>query len=138
MIEAANELANGQVIGLLVAALAFGVAYNQITAWLDATGRADGYTSLLVVGGVLGTLVLASFVIGLQPALWVLLFFALSGLPMMLGDIWRHTDERQRQMQRVQQVLDEQRHTEQHFAALQDELRQLRRKLDAVEDEDGQ
>lgn len=51
-----------------------------------------GVTAWEVVGGVLFTLVGASFLIGLEDTLLVLLCFAASGIPMILGSRARHLE----------------------------------------------
>ena len=74
--------------------LAFGVAYNALVTWLERRGYAEGYTSLLVVGGV-GVTLLAIAVVDGQAALLVFLAFSCSGLPMVIGSWWRHVRSRE-------------------------------------------
>jgi hypothetical protein len=62
-------------LGLIV----FGLLYNAGVAWLHRRGYQDGYTAFLV-------LVLA---------------FISSGIPMILGDIARHTRSRRREADRL-------------------------------------
>lgn len=51
-----------------------------------------GITAYEVVGGVLFTLVGSSFLIGLEATLLVLLCFAASGIPMIIGARARYLD----------------------------------------------
>lgn len=81
----------------------FGLAYNAL---IHALGRRkDGYVSLLVVGGVLVTLGGLAF-INWRAALIALGCFSASGLPMVLGDIYRAISARERA---VQEMRDEAR-----------------------------
>lgn len=78
---------DGLLIGMVaVALLLFGVLFNQLVQWLGR--RHAGYTSLLVVVGVLVTLIGVA-VIDWRAAVLTLGAFAASGLPMVVGDIWR-------------------------------------------------
>ncbi len=68
--------------------------YNALLAWLERKGYHDGYVSLFVVGGVAYTLLTGVWLIGLEPTLILLAAFAASGLPMVLGSIWRYVGQR--------------------------------------------
>ncbi|MCL4867827.1 MAG: hypothetical protein KJ063_02565 [Anaerolineae bacterium] len=92
---------------ILVVAFVFGIAYNGFVAWLEKSGRDDGYTAFLVVGGVLTTLALAIPLIGLQPVLVVLLLFGCTGLPMIIGSVYRHTETRRIARENLQATLQE-------------------------------
>lgn len=75
------------LIGLVMMGLfLFGVGFN----WLIATlgDLAEGYTSILVVGGVCATL-LGLAVLDTRAALLAVILFIASGLPMIIGSIWR-------------------------------------------------
>lgn len=74
----------GMVFLLLVV---FGIGYNALVNRLGQ--RKEGYTSFLVVGGVLLTLTGSAFVIGLENTLMVLALFVASGVPMIIGEITR-------------------------------------------------
>lgn len=95
---------NGELSGLDLgtmgavagAGLLFGIAYNALVAWLNRTGRGEGYTSFLVVGGVLVTIALSSLLIGLAHTLIIILIFICTGLPMIIGDVYRYTEARRR------------------------------------------
>lgn len=94
----------GAVVG---ASLLFGIAYNWFVSWLNSSGRGEGYTSFLVVGGVLITLALASFLIGSHNALLVLAVFACTGLPMVIGDVYRYTEARREARMELEIALRE-------------------------------
>lgn len=82
----------------------FGVGYNAL---IHALGeRKEGYTSLLVVAGVLITLGGVAL-IHWQAAALALLAFAASGLPMVVGDIGRHIWRREQAIERTQARAEE-------------------------------
>jgi predicted permease len=68
----------------------FGLLYNQAVPAI--TRRKPGMTSLAVAGGVSVNIVTFGFFAGWDHALVLLLFFATSGAPMILGNIWREAD----------------------------------------------
>ncbi len=85
-----------QMVILAAAILAtFGALYNVAVSWLEQRGYAEGYVSLLVVGGVSGTLLIIA-IIDWQAALLVFLAFCCSGFPMVIGSIYRHVRARER------------------------------------------
>ena len=93
------------VDGVTIAALVFGLimfgaAYNSFVNWLGERG--EGYTALLVAGGVLVTLAVVALVDWRAAAL-TLVAFAASGAPMIIGDIARNVVRRERaiRMQRL-------------------------------------
>jgi hypothetical protein len=67
----------------------FGIGYNWLVLQVSRKGYSEGYTWLLVVVGVAVTVAAAGFTIGWTAVLLLLIYFAASGLPMALGDIWR-------------------------------------------------
>jgi hypothetical protein len=92
------EIGNGSgtipVLPVVLAGLfTFGVAYNQLVAWLIHHGYDEGYTWALVIAGVIVTL--AGVALIMPPAaLLALAAFAASGLPMAVGAWWRHVQAR--------------------------------------------
>ena len=84
----------GQMLAVLVGLLLFGVFYNAFVEYLERSGRDRGYTAFLVVGGTLVTVAGSAVVIGVTAAGFVLLCFAASGLPMVIGSGWRHVQAR--------------------------------------------
>lgn len=75
---------------IAVSLLLFGVGFNWLTGWLHRKGYKDGYTWLLVVIGTAVTLLASGFLIGWLAVGVLFVLFACSGLPMALGDAWRH------------------------------------------------
>lgn len=70
----------------LAALFFFGVAYNAMIEKMG--GKKDGYTALLVVAGVIGTLAGVA-VISWQAAVLTGVAFVFSGAPMIIGDVHR-------------------------------------------------
>lgn len=78
---------------VLVALVMFGIAYN---AWMTKLGDAkEGYVALLVAGGCAATLG-AVAIIDLRAAALCMGAFIASGTPMIIGDIKRYVDRRER------------------------------------------
>ena len=78
----------------LIATLALGAGYAYLVNRLQRKGRTEGVTSLLVVAGVLLTLIIsAPFT---RSALDVFYFFAASGTPMIIGDIYAYIKRREK------------------------------------------
>jgi hypothetical protein len=75
--------------------LAFGVLYNILVGWLQKQGYDEGYTALEVVGGVAVSLLILALA-DWQAALITLIAFCFSGLPMVIGSIWRYAEARKR------------------------------------------
>jgi hypothetical protein len=88
----------------LLALFLAGILYNLLVAWLGH--RKNGYTSLLVVGGVLFTLTGVALV-SWQAAGLCLLAFAASGLPMVLGDIYRSIKHQEQALELMRQAAKE-------------------------------
>jgi hypothetical protein len=89
------------IVTVLFALLMFGLAYNGLVSWLGE--RKDGYTALLVVGGVLVTLAGVAL-IDWQAAVITLAAFAASGIPMILGDIARTISKRERALRMMRLI----------------------------------
>lgn len=81
----------------------FGIAYNALVGWIGE--RKEGYTSLLVVGGVLITL-LGAAIVSWQAALWIVLCFSASGIPMIIGDILRYIHKREKALAEQRQMIE--------------------------------
>jgi len=84
----------GAIAATAVSLLAFGLVFNWLVDRWHRAGYDDGYTWLLVVIGVAVTVIAAGFTIGWTAVITLFVFFAASGLPMALGDIWRHVKAR--------------------------------------------
>jgi uncharacterized membrane protein YraQ (UPF0718 family) len=91
------------IAALLAGLLFFGIAYDVLVTRL--AHRKDGYTALLVVGGVLVTLG-AMALVSWQCALLTLGFFVASGTPMIIGDIVRSIRQREETMKRFKDLYD--------------------------------
>ena len=76
---------------------AFGSAYNAIIGRLERNGLDEGYTSDLVVGGVLVTVAATAPLVGIRRAAFVLGAFVASGLPMSIGAKIRYRRMRERE-----------------------------------------
>lgn len=83
----------------------YGLAYNSLVNYLGE--RLHGYTALMVAGGVLVTLAGAAM-ISWQAAGLVLACFVASGTPMILGDIARTVERREKSI-RIAQLIAEAR-----------------------------
>lgn len=90
-------LNSGLIWAAIGGLLGFGVLYNQLVQWLHRKGYDEGYTSILVVVGVLVTDIGVGVVLGFEAAAVVFLLFCASGSPMILGDIARYVKARARQ-----------------------------------------
>lgn len=80
-------------LALILAAIV-GTAYNALVARANVTGKTEGYTALLVVGGVVITFMFISFFISLETLLVIMAFFIATGTPMLIGDIMRYIRRR--------------------------------------------
>ncbi len=90
----------GTLVALYMVLLLFGIGFNLLTAWAERKGYLKGYTSLFVVMGVIVTVGVMA-VISLAFALITLGAFVFSGLPMIVGDMWRHMREREQELSRL-------------------------------------
>lgn len=119
----------GKLAAVSFAALMFSYLYNWLVAWLERDGRASGYTSILVVGGNLVTLILASILIGVPAALWTFYLFALTGFFMVVGSFYRHTEQRKAEAEHIDRLLAQMRQDADMSRDILDELTALRRQL---------
>lgn len=76
-----------------LALFVFGIAYNQLIAWMEKKKYLEGYTAFAVAGGVTITLGAVAF-IDWEAALLVLGAFCCSGAWMVIGSWWRHVQAR--------------------------------------------
>jgi hypothetical protein len=91
------------LIAVVLGLALFGVGFAVLVAWLGR--KKEGFTSLLVVAGVLVTLGGAALVIGLPAALVVLVCFGASGLPMVIGDVAGYVSRREREREELKAVI---------------------------------
>lgn len=88
--------------------LAAGGWYNWLVARLLAAHPDQPYTAFLVAGGVLATLVGSAVLVGVEAALLVLMCFAASGLPMIIGSMWRALEDRRLERRAGMETIIEQ------------------------------
>ena len=88
----------GTLIAVYFGLMVFGIVFNQITEWAVNHGYAQGYLSLIVAFGA-GVTITATAIISPVFALITLGAFAASGTPMIIGSIWRHVRERERELE---------------------------------------
>lgn len=90
---------------VLILALLLGHSAAWLFNWLvDKTSAyQEGYTWLLVVTGVSGTLALALLIVPWQYVTILLAFFGATGLPMAAGDIWRAKAKERRARQEIKE-----------------------------------
>jgi hypothetical protein len=90
--------------GLVLATLfLFGVVYAYLVRWL-ANSNVQGQTAYAVVGGVGVTVLVSAVVIGMTNALYLIICFAASGLPMIVEYVNRVHGEHRKDQQSAQQV----------------------------------
>ncbi len=92
---------SGVIFAIFGVLFVFGYLYDRAVTWLERNGYDEGYTALLVVGGVLVTLGGVAAV-DWRAALLGLGAFASSGFWMVIGSWWRHV-QRRRHGQELQQ-----------------------------------
>jgi ACR3 family arsenite efflux pump ArsB len=81
----------------------YGIAFNYFVDQLN--GRKDGYLSLLVAAGV-GVTLIGVAIISWQAAVLVLACFTASGIPMIIGEISRNIQMREKAL-RMQRLIAE-------------------------------
>src|SRR5690606_21381708 len=101
------------IVAILFGLLMFGSAFNALVSWLG--DRKDGYTSLLVVAGVLVTIGGVAL-IDLRAAGLTLAAFAASGLPMVIGDAARTVEKREKALRLMRLVARDQAEKNQQAA----------------------
>ncbi|CAG0933559.1 hypothetical protein TFLX_03101 [Thermoflexales bacterium] len=68
-----------------------GVLYNRWVAQHQASNEGI-YTAFYMVGGVMLTLLIGILLVGFTAVMLMLVLFAASGMPMVLGSMQRHTE----------------------------------------------
>ena len=84
----------GSILAVFWGLVLFGILYNLLMGWMEKRGYLEGLTSLAVVGGVLITLA-GIAVVSWSAAVLALAAFTASGLPMVIGSLWRYVQRRQ-------------------------------------------
>lgn len=85
---------------LYLALVLFGIGYNTAVAWADKKGYLAGYMSLAVAIGVAITVGSMVFISPIFTLITIGAFFA-SGIPMILGSIYRHVRARDEMLQKM-------------------------------------
>lgn len=94
------KLELSQVIAVICLLILFGIGYNHFEEWAERRGYTEGYLSLVVALGVLGTLI-ALAILSWQSALLALICFIASGTPMIIGSIIRYLKLREAAIERM-------------------------------------
>ena len=97
------------MVAVGIGAVMFGVLY-ALVVFIPLHGKHEGYTSLLVVGGVMGTLVFVGLVYGFEIALGVGLIFVGTGGPMVAGEAIKTKYEELREARRLAAEIEEMLH----------------------------
>jgi peptidoglycan/LPS O-acetylase OafA/YrhL len=82
------------IIATFIVLFAFGLVYNVLVAWVERTGRSEGYVAFLVAGGNLVICAAVALAYDPRAAGVCLAFNTAAGVPMILGSWWRHTNRR--------------------------------------------
>ncbi len=94
-----------KLLGAILAFLfVFNIIFNYFVTWLGE--RSEGYVWVLVIFGVLFTLIMEAF-ISLEAAVLTLIFFAVAGTPMAVGDMARHIKAREAAKRRMRKEAND-------------------------------
>lgn len=91
--------------GLLIGLSVFGIFYNSFVTFLENQGYHEGYVSHLVVVGCSVTIAASTLVVGIDAAWKVFACFFCSGLPMVIGSMWRYAQKRRRGKETASQEI---------------------------------
>ncbi len=84
---------NGQLLAVVFGLALFGIAYNALVAWMERRHYTEGFLSLIVALGVMGTLI-GLALLDFKAAMQALLAFGATGIPMIVGSIVRYIQAR--------------------------------------------
>lgn len=84
--------------------IAFGIAYNWLTEQMERHGYHHGYLSFIVSIGVTGTLLIAA-IRERTASLRFFLYFVCSGIPMILGSVYRHVSQQEQDKRDLAKAL---------------------------------
>lgn len=96
-----------ELAAVMAGLLLFGVGYDWLVTRLEERGHDQGYTSLLVVGGVLITLAGAGLLVGWWTVAVISLCFTASGTPMIVGSVCRYARERRQDEEAARLLVEE-------------------------------
>lgn len=88
------------VFPLALGLVLFGIGYNYAVQWLQSKHYTEGFDSLLVAGGVTGTLLILA-ILSWQAAVFAFGAFVCSGLPMIIGSIMRYVTKRENEQKEL-------------------------------------
>lgn len=95
------------ILSVLIGLFVFGTAFNWFISRAHARKLTEGYTALLVVFGTLvtiGGIHMLSLFWQAPPALLAIIAFAASGTPMVIGDIARYLQMRERERKELRNL----------------------------------
>lgn len=95
----------GLIMAILFGLVLFGVIYNLLVDFLESNKYSEGFMSILVAFGVMGTLIGIAF-ISWPVALMAFAGFAASGLPMIVGSITRYVRQRAKEQNHLRRGED--------------------------------
>lgn len=99
------ESETGLVLVTYGALFFVGFAYNAFVHFMQESGYAEGYTSILVIGGVSFTLA-GLAIVDLHAASMALWAFAASGFWMVVGSMYRHIQHRENGKRGIRDEVD--------------------------------
>ena len=91
---------------VFVALFGFGIGYNRLVGKLEHQGHDRGYMGFIVALGCTVTLLGAGVIVGWEPVAWIMMCFAASGIPMIVGSVRRHVRARARARREVLEAND--------------------------------
>jgi len=95
-------------VALVLAVLAgFGAWYNSAVSWMERHGPIEGFRAILVMFGVTVTGIGYVLLSSIESGVLLLMCFAASGLPMLIGDMLRAIRARQRDREATQAQVRE-------------------------------
>ncbi len=95
------------ILSVLIGLFIFGLAFNWFVSRAHARKLTEGYTALLVVFGTLvtiGGIHVLSLFWQAPPALLAIVAFTASGTPMVIGDIYRYLQMRERERKEMRDL----------------------------------
>jgi hypothetical protein len=92
-----------KAVVLLLVLMAFGIGYNAMIARAERRHYLEGFTSLAVAAGVGFTLIIVA-IYDWRAAVTVLIGFAASGVPMIVGSIMRYIKLRNEEQEHERQT----------------------------------
>lgn len=95
-----NSTTISRVTAVGAGLFAFGLAFDQFTGWFNRQPQGEERSAFLVVIGVAATVLIATPLIGLKAAKWLIFAFGCSGIPMIVGQYSRFEARNQAALRR--------------------------------------